>query len=366
MPTGSSGRRNLLAPARLRTGLGCSSPVPGQAPAPPTHIPQGQIPSHVIEFARDICYNSTSRDHQGLGITANSRFLMLVIDSGCGSAVRHEEGCGPQFSGKYHGSCRMERFQTVLLKVWREACRHIEIGQSVATIAPMLVRDLPLEQLYVRRIDSPRSCVETVALGFPTAQRGQVKTRTECSLPQVRRLITWCKRGTVARCGSRQRRTRGAGGGRAGRSRRGFARRTTWQGRSLSWCTHLVGTADAHVQCASRGAGASAAGAIFDCLGQRPAASRNEHLARSGRGRQTLTADPAGTRETGRHDCRCRVRAAHRHGTGGAGGAFGRAGADLRRDRNRQGTHRPNDPRAVRPVGRPGHSSQLRRDPGRT
>ena len=38
----------------------------------------------------------------------------------------------------------MERFRDVLLDVWREACRHIEIAESTAAIAPMLAHHLPL------------------------------------------------------------------------------------------------------------------------------------------------------------------------------------------------------------------------------
>ena len=36
----------------------------------------------------------------------------------------------------------MLKFQVVLLNVWREACRHIEITQSTETIAAMLVRGM--------------------------------------------------------------------------------------------------------------------------------------------------------------------------------------------------------------------------------
>ena len=60
----------------------------------------------------------------------------------------------------------MEQFQHVLLNVWQEACRHIEIGQSTANIAAMLVRHIPIEQVLVRRIDTIRSGLETVAVGL--------------------------------------------------------------------------------------------------------------------------------------------------------------------------------------------------------
>ena len=51
----------------------------------------------------------------------------------------------------------VEPFQQVLLNVWQEACRHIDISQSTANIAAMLVRHIPVEQVLVRRIDAARS-----------------------------------------------------------------------------------------------------------------------------------------------------------------------------------------------------------------
>jgi len=96
----------------------------------------------------------------------------------------------------------MEKFQSLLLTVWREACRHIEIRQSAETIAPMLLRDMPVGQLLVRRIDRQRSCLETVAVGLPTSKHPHPETRTECSALQVKKLLTWCRRGKVVHRGS--------------------------------------------------------------------------------------------------------------------------------------------------------------------
>jgi hydrogenase-4 transcriptional activator len=91
----------------------------------------------------------------------------------------------------------MEKFQRVLLNVWREACRHIEICQCVETIAPMLLADLPLDQLLVRRIDRQRSCLETVAVGLPASVAHPVGERNECSTSQIKRLLAWCSRNEV-------------------------------------------------------------------------------------------------------------------------------------------------------------------------
>lgn len=91
----------------------------------------------------------------------------------------------------------MEKFQTVLLKVWREACRHIDVDESVQTITPMLLQDIPIEQLVVLRIDAERSCLETVAVGLPGPDHTQPSLRTECTKSQLRKLATWCKQNEV-------------------------------------------------------------------------------------------------------------------------------------------------------------------------
>jgi transcriptional regulator with GAF, ATPase, and Fis domain len=87
----------------------------------------------------------------------------------------------------------MERFTQLLLDVWREVCRHIEIEESVARVAPLLVRRLPEGLLLVRHIDLPRSCVETVATGLGRAERVSLHPRTACSAVELERLLVWCK-----------------------------------------------------------------------------------------------------------------------------------------------------------------------------
>ena len=63
--------------------------------------------------------------------------------------------------------CVLDAFQPTLTGMWREACRHIEISESAATIAKLLAEHMPIGQLLVRRVDRNRSCVETVAVGLP-------------------------------------------------------------------------------------------------------------------------------------------------------------------------------------------------------
>jgi len=96
----------------------------------------------------------------------------------------------------------MERFMPLLLDVWREACRHIEISESLDRMAPVLARRLPVSLVLVRRIDLQRSCVETVAMGLgrPGPHPGQ--TRDGCSAEELDRLVGWCRQGQVLRASS--------------------------------------------------------------------------------------------------------------------------------------------------------------------
>jgi transcriptional regulator with GAF, ATPase, and Fis domain len=115
----------------------------------------------------------------------------------------------------------MERFSGILLGVWREACRHIEMGESAAILAPMLARHVPLAAVVVRRIDAAHAWLETVAVGSAqphaperlqagegnaraAAQTSLATGRTPCAPEQMRRLLAWCGRGHVLRRGRRR------------------------------------------------------------------------------------------------------------------------------------------------------------------
>src|SRR5687767_12676020 len=93
----------------------------------------------------------------------------------------------------------MDRFLPVLLEVWREACRHIEIRDSVATLAPLLARHLPISSLLVRRFDVQHQSVDTVAIGQITSRDRTTAVRTILSPPRWKKLIAWADRGQVLR-----------------------------------------------------------------------------------------------------------------------------------------------------------------------
>lgn len=93
----------------------------------------------------------------------------------------------------------MEKFRDVLLEVWREACRHIEIDQSTETIGRIVARHLPIRAIVVRRVDAERSVVETVGVGETGGVREDREWRHECSRDQLKQLESWCGYGRVSR-----------------------------------------------------------------------------------------------------------------------------------------------------------------------
>ena len=61
----------------------------------------------------------------------------------------------------------MQRAPTpsLLLEVWREVCRHIDIDESLARIAPILAQTLPVTRVLVRRVDREAHRLVTIAEG---------------------------------------------------------------------------------------------------------------------------------------------------------------------------------------------------------
>src|SRR6476646_8559692 len=82
---------------------------------------------------------------------------------------------------------RVDRFGDVLLDVWREACRHIEIRESIRDIAPLLGKHLPVAALLVRRIDQQHHCLETVGIGETLDTGHYASIKTECSEARLKR-----------------------------------------------------------------------------------------------------------------------------------------------------------------------------------
>lgn len=91
----------------------------------------------------------------------------------------------------------MQQSQELTLNVWREACRHIEIAESVARIADILGRGMPLDRLIVRRIDRDLAHLETVAEAPRRHNREPEKLAPRWTKSEINRLIRWCRRGEI-------------------------------------------------------------------------------------------------------------------------------------------------------------------------
>jgi len=92
----------------------------------------------------------------------------------------------------------VDKFQKILLDVWREACRHIEISASCANIAGLLVNHMPIEQLLVRRIEPDRPGLDTLAVGLADAGGALHEARTACSPEAMHALLAWAREGAPA------------------------------------------------------------------------------------------------------------------------------------------------------------------------
>ncbi|HEY7310213.1 MAG TPA: sigma 54-interacting transcriptional regulator [Gemmataceae bacterium] len=91
----------------------------------------------------------------------------------------------------------MKRITLLLLDVWREVCRHLEIGESVSRVAPLLVRYVPVDLVLIRQLDLKRSWVDTCAAGRSQPNGNPMPARTVCSAEQLERLLAWCQLGEV-------------------------------------------------------------------------------------------------------------------------------------------------------------------------
>ena len=95
----------------------------------------------------------------------------------------------------------MSHSRDLLSEVWREACRHIEIEESAAAIATTIAAHLPLQALFVLRVDAGGKMVEPLAAG--NAQRsfkGSPRTVTLATAPW-RKLTAWLRSGEVIDAG---------------------------------------------------------------------------------------------------------------------------------------------------------------------
>jgi transcriptional regulator with GAF, ATPase, and Fis domain len=97
----------------------------------------------------------------------------------------------------------MQRDADILLDLWREACQHIEIGECVERVAPLLARHMPVDLVIVRRFDLQRHSIETVALAGALDGSAPPAQRSEISPQDLEAVVAWSRRATVTRADPR-------------------------------------------------------------------------------------------------------------------------------------------------------------------
>ncbi|HKC52282.1 MAG TPA: sigma-54-dependent Fis family transcriptional regulator, partial [Myxococcota bacterium] len=93
----------------------------------------------------------------------------------------------------------MERFAPLLLDIWREVGRHIEIGEAVQRCTPLLARRVPVDQVLVRRFDLAHASLETVASSRASDGDESAHTRDALAPAALQELVAFCRRGKPLR-----------------------------------------------------------------------------------------------------------------------------------------------------------------------
>jgi len=87
----------------------------------------------------------------------------------------------------------LDTFTHTLVQIWQEACRHIEIRESVQKIEPLLKNQFAMSGMLVRRIDSENRTTETVAYHPADSKQLELSKRTAYSIPNWKHFLRWAK-----------------------------------------------------------------------------------------------------------------------------------------------------------------------------
>jgi hypothetical protein len=90
----------------------------------------------------------------------------------------------------------MRNTNDILLSVWQEISRHLDIGESIESAVPLLRRQMPLAVLSIRRLDDEHRTIRTVA-AWPASSRENADAEVELSRADFRRLQRWVQEGAV-------------------------------------------------------------------------------------------------------------------------------------------------------------------------
>ncbi len=91
----------------------------------------------------------------------------------------------------------MEQYRGILLNVWREACRHIELAESILTIGRILQEHLPPGRLRIIHFNPADGTLETLA-AYPADDPEPRPQRARLSRGEMAALRRWCEVGRVA------------------------------------------------------------------------------------------------------------------------------------------------------------------------
>lgn len=92
----------------------------------------------------------------------------------------------------------MEQFRPLLLEVWRQACRHIDIAQACENVAAVIRQRLRMDRLVIYRLDETHRTVEPVAMGRAEGRSGSLPRAITLSAPAWRDLMRWCRQDHVS------------------------------------------------------------------------------------------------------------------------------------------------------------------------
>ncbi len=93
----------------------------------------------------------------------------------------------------------MEKYATLLLDVWREVGRHLEIEESIDRIVPHLLRRLPFEWMLIRQLDLDRGRVETLVRAPGRDGPEELLGIAEPGEKAMEGLLAWWRMGRPAR-----------------------------------------------------------------------------------------------------------------------------------------------------------------------
>lgn len=97
----------------------------------------------------------------------------------------------------------MERHTTLLLSVWREVGKHVELAESLAKTYPFLARRIPINRVLIRRLDLARSILETWASTGEREESGIDGGRITLPRSDAEEVLAWCRRGQAVHVGAR-------------------------------------------------------------------------------------------------------------------------------------------------------------------